>query len=507
MKSYVPSLVCISLHLVSAAAQFSNSSSLDPVVSESCQTLGQRYPNQLHWPGSDEYANEASLYWSKTTLVAPYCIFTPESANHVSAAVIEFRRTQTQFAVRGGGHMPVRGAAGTNQGVLIAMTRMNDTALSSDRSIASLGPGLRWADVYDWLNTQGRVVLGGRYAPVGVPGVLLGGGLSYLSSAYGWAANNVVNFEVVLANGTIANANSTANTDLFWALKGGSSNYGIVTRFDLRAFPSSLMYAGTIDYNENQVSGFLNAFRSWLAPGGGIQDKLAAIVPALFIYPEQKSIQANAVVVVSNYTMNQTVPRSVQGFVNISSTSNTAHVRSFPDFLTETSTYGNRSDRNTFYATSLLATSDAIRIINETIPPIALSMLGNVQNSFVGLSMQPITRSHSQAARDAGGDCMDLDPSDGDFIAFNLVVQYTNEADDATVTAFNTKALQALDNASKAANIYYPFQFLNDAGAGEQVLRMYGKGQSLARMRSIRSAYDPDAVFQDLMPGGFKVGV
>lgn len=93
------------------------------------------------------------------------------------------------------------------------------------------------------------------------------------------------------------------------------------------------------------------------------------------------------------------------------------------------------------------------------------------------------------------------------FSAFNLVVEYTNEQDDATVISFNTAALQALDTASKAANIYYPFQFLNDAGAGEQVFSLYGKGKSLERMKSIRRAYDPDGVFQDLMPGGFKIGV
>lgn len=76
--------------------------------------------------------------------------------------------------------------------------------------------------------------------------------------------------------------------------------------------------------------------------------------------------------------------------------------------------------RNTFYATSLLATGDAVRLINETVPSIALSMLGDVENSFVGLSMQPVTKSHLQAARDAGGDAIDLDPNDGDFIGMSL---------------------------------------------------------------------------------------
>lgn len=241
--------------------------------------------------------------------------------------------------------MPVKGAAGTNQGVLIAMTRMNSTALSTDGGIASIGPGLRWGDVYNWLSTEDRVVVGGRYAPVGVSGVLLGGGMSHFSATHGWAANNVVNFELVLANGTIASANATANSDLFWALKGSSSNHGIVVRFDLRTYPASPMYAGTISYEESQVQQFLHAFQNWLSPGGGIRDEATAIVPALFIYPEERSVQANIVVLQNNYTLNQTVPKSLQGFVNISSASNTAHVRTYPDFLTETTQYGNRSNR------------------------------------------------------------------------------------------------------------------------------------------------------------------
>ncbi|KAI1208441.1 uncharacterized protein F4807DRAFT_431346 [Annulohypoxylon truncatum] len=414
-------------------------------------------------------------------------------------------RTQTQFAVRSGGHMPVKGAAGTNEGVLIAMTKMNSMTLSADGSIASIGPGLRWDDVYNWIVDKGRIVLGGRYASVGVSGVLLGGGLSHFSGTYGWAANNVANFEVVLANGTIVNANSTSNPDLFWALKGSSSNYGIVTRFDLKTYPSSLVYAGTISYNENKVADFLQAFENWLGPGGGIHDNGAAIVPALFIYPEQQSVQGNIAVLQNNYTLNQTVPKSLQGFVNIS-TSSTAHVRTYPDFLTESLIYGNDSMRNTFYCTSLLATTEAVRLINQTVTPLALSMLKGVRNSFVGLSMQPITQSHLKAARNAGGDAIDLDPNDGDFIAFNIATEHSDVEDDITVTAFNTAALRALDTATKAANIYYPFLFLNDAGAGEQVFPLYGKGNSLTRMKSIRGTYDPSGIFQDLMPGGFKLG-
>lgn len=75
------------------------------------------------------------------------------------------------------------------------------------------------------------------------------------------------------------------------------------------------------------------------------------------------------------------------------------------------------------------------------------------------------------------------------------------------VKKFTQGALDALEAASRAQGLYYPFLYLNDAGAGEDVYSFYGKGKSLAKMRAIRRQYDPDGVFQTLQPGGFKLGV
>ena len=88
------------------------------------------------------------------------------------------------------------------------------------------------------------IVQGGRLAPIGVPGLLLGGGISFYGNQYGFACDSVINFEVVLADGSIVNANKRKNPDLYWALKGGSSNFGIVTRFDLQTYSSPKVWAG-----------------------------------------------------------------------------------------------------------------------------------------------------------------------------------------------------------------------------------------------------------------------
>lgn len=81
-------------------------------------------------------------------------------------------------------------------------------------------------DVYGTLDPFNLTAVGGRILGIGVGGSILGSGLSYLTDLYGLACDNVVNFEVVLADGSLVNANNTSNTDLFWALKGGINNFG-----------------------------------------------------------------------------------------------------------------------------------------------------------------------------------------------------------------------------------------------------------------------------------------
>lgn len=105
--------------------------------------------------------------------------------------------TLSKFAVRGGGHMPISGYNGIdNSGVLLSSSNLTALSLSADKSIVSVGPGNRWRDVYAYLNPFGLAAVGGRVGHVGVPGLLLGGGISFFSSEYGFASDNVVKYQV-----------------------------------------------------------------------------------------------------------------------------------------------------------------------------------------------------------------------------------------------------------------------------------------------------------------------
>lgn len=118
-------------------------------------------------------------------------------------------------------------------------------------------PRFRWSDVYEYLEKFELTAAGGRLGPVGVPGLLLAGGVNFYGNQIGFGCDTVVNYEIVLADGSIVEANKTSHPDLFWALKGGSSNFGIVTRFDLETIKSVKVWAGTHTVSAEHIDQFL----------------------------------------------------------------------------------------------------------------------------------------------------------------------------------------------------------------------------------------------------------
>ena len=137
------------------------------------------------------------LNWSQTCRQRPRCIIQPRDAADVSVSIRIISSAGIKFAVRSGGHSPNPGWASVdNQGILIDLQRLRTISLSPDRSYASIGPGLRWGEVYSTLDADRAVVVGGRLPSVGVGGLILGGGYFHLSNLFGLSADNVKNFEV-----------------------------------------------------------------------------------------------------------------------------------------------------------------------------------------------------------------------------------------------------------------------------------------------------------------------
>jgi FAD/FMN-containing dehydrogenase len=115
-------------------------------------------------------------------------------------------------------------------------------------------------------------------APVGVPGLVLGGGISFFSNKLGWACDNVASYEIVTASGLVIVASPTSFSDIYWALRGGGNNFGIVTNFKLSAFPLGRMWGGQRIYTENNFPAVLNAIHKFATTGSATDTDAAQIV-------------------------------------------------------------------------------------------------------------------------------------------------------------------------------------------------------------------------------------
>lgn len=114
---------------------------------------------------------------------------------------------------------------------------------------------------------------------------MLGGGINYFGNSFGWSVNNIVQYEIVLADSSIIEVSTDSHPDLYWALKGGSNNFGVVTRFDTKTIPITKAFVAAAIWRATAIPTFLNAVGSFVQPGGGSSDLLVAINPAIAITP------------------------------------------------------------------------------------------------------------------------------------------------------------------------------------------------------------------------------
>jgi FAD/FMN-containing dehydrogenase len=152
---------------------------------------------KVSFPGETQYLYQESRYWSQQQETTnPTCRVAPTLTLDVSLTLYVLKSVGCQFAVKSGGHGAFVGASNINGGVAIDLLNMNSVTVSADQTQASYGAGNRWIDVYSKLETMGLAVIGGRVADIGVGGLTLGGGISFFSGRFGWACDNVNNYEV-----------------------------------------------------------------------------------------------------------------------------------------------------------------------------------------------------------------------------------------------------------------------------------------------------------------------
>jgi FAD/FMN-containing dehydrogenase len=250
--------------------------------------LRQRTRGEVVTPADPGY-DEARAVYNAMIDRYPAAVIRCAGKSDVSAVVTTAAERGMPVAVRGGSHS-VPGF-GTEDGALVAdLSGMSGVEVDPRARIAEAGGGATWGGYNDATGAHGLASTGGIISTTGVGGLTLGGGIGYLSRAYGLACDNLESAEVVLADGTIVKADRTEHPDLFWALRGGGGNFGVVTAFRFRLHPVSEIYGGPMFFELDDGPAIFEYFDRFIATapreyGGFPAFQLAPPLP--FIPPDR----------------------------------------------------------------------------------------------------------------------------------------------------------------------------------------------------------------------------
>jgi FAD/FMN-containing dehydrogenase len=228
-------------------------------------------------PGSEAY-DDAVRLWNGAVEHRPVAVVRCRSADDVQAGLALAREQGLPVSVRGGGH-DWAGRALRDGGVVLDLQGMRDVALDAGARTATVGGGARAADVVAVTEPHGLVPSTGTVGGVGVAGLTLGGGYGPLMGAVGLAADNLLGAEVVLPDGRLVHADAEHEPDLFWALRGGGGNFGVVTSLRLRLHPIPAVTSGIVMFPWEQAAGVLAGWADLVA---GAPDELtvqAGVLP------------------------------------------------------------------------------------------------------------------------------------------------------------------------------------------------------------------------------------
>jgi FAD/FMN-containing dehydrogenase len=210
-----------------------------------CRGLSEDLLGLVSLPGEDRYAAATSI-WAKQVGVTPCAVVHCRTAKDVQAAIRAARERKVPLSVRGGGHDWAGRALCA--GVVLDLRGMRSVVLSADRRSATIAGGACASDVVAVTDPHGLAVVAGSVSSVGIAGLTLGGGYGPLIGRFGMAIDNMLAAEIVLADGRIVHADSETNADLFWALRGGGGNFGVVTAMRHRVHELPSVHSGMLVY-------------------------------------------------------------------------------------------------------------------------------------------------------------------------------------------------------------------------------------------------------------------
>ncbi|KAK6072752.1 FAD binding domain-containing protein [Seiridium cupressi] len=351
-------------------------------------------------PSDADYGARVDSYWSSSAKLKPDCILHPKTAEEVAKAIKPLAAANERFAIRSGGHTNWAGSNNIESGITIDLSALNATIFSPDLKTATIGPG-----------------------------------------RHGFACDNVIAYEVVLADGRIITADAQSHADLFRSLKGGSSNFGIVTNFTMKTIACDRVWGG------------------------------------MTFYP------------------NQVIPQAIEALCAFA-----GNVRNDPDsnlvtMFTTWFTASFRNDTRIVVKASELH-DQLVEELKETVPD------GNFIKQCL---FQPLPTLFAENSSSAGGNIMGVEQHSHDgliFLATAILSTVDHEALACPKVKLWVETVKKYAATIDGGNLEWTY--LNYADKSQDPLRSYGE-ENVRMMKTASANYDPQRVFQKLCPGGFKI--
>jgi len=251
-------------------------------------TLEQQVGNRLILPGDSRY-DETRKVWNAAIDKKPAAIVVCRSEEDVKAAVQFAREKNLSISIRGGGHH-VGGFAVCNDGLMIDLSQMRKVKVDAERRVAIVEGGTTLGDIDTETQKHGLATPTGTISETGVAGLALNGGIGYLRGKYGLTCDNLVGARVVTEKGSVLYVNEENHPDLFWALRGGGGNFGVVTTFEFALYPvGPEVFALDVLYDLKDFKQILHNAQAFLAaaPDEAVSINFtAAVLPPAPFLPE-----------------------------------------------------------------------------------------------------------------------------------------------------------------------------------------------------------------------------
>ncbi|KAI0189045.1 hypothetical protein F4808DRAFT_47462 [Astrocystis sublimbata] len=454
----------------------------------------------LWTPNDPLYQSSNTSYFSNTAKLQPACIFSPTTAAQVSAAVRALSAADERFAIRSGGHAPLRNSNNIDGGVTIDLGSLDSIQYDNQTKLVTFGPGVRWKHVYLELAKYDRVVAGGREGETGVAGFLLGGGNTWYTAQKGFACDNVVSYEIVLADGQQVTATQNSHAELFRALKGGSNNFGVVVSFTMKTMPGGNIWGGTTLMSKEYTSDAIQAVTDFTANVSKYPD--SSLIVGINYIPQMRDIVVGGALV---ETRDRNGSPAFVRWSRIPTIVDTTASKSLIEMGRETALPSN------MYTTWFTLTvkndycilSKAVEVHSTLVDDLKTHIPDG--DFLTQCIFQPLPQTFCRSSYEAGGNVLGLKRADLDGIILQLNAMVKNPDQ----SNFARRKIEAGIEVVKefAGTIEGGLQdwiYLNYTDGNQDPIGSYG-AENVEFMQRVAAAYDPHRVFQRLCPGGFKL--